>query len=35
MINGDASCGRMIAVYHRPCSAMMMADACQRDLAEG
>jgi hypothetical protein len=30
MITGAASSGRMIAVYQRPCSATMMADACLR-----
>jgi len=30
MMIGNASSGRMIAVYQRPCSAMMMADASRR-----
>src|SRR4051812_38062482 len=30
MISGNASNGRMTAVYQRPCSAMMMADASFR-----
>jgi hypothetical protein len=30
MITGAASSGRMMAVYHRPCSAMMIAEACLR-----
>jgi hypothetical protein len=27
---GSASSGRMIAVYQRPCSTMMIAEACFR-----
>src|ERR1051325_9979060 len=30
MISGNASSGRMIAVYHRPCSATMIAEASFR-----
>jgi hypothetical protein len=30
MITSAASSGRMMAMYHRPCSAMMMVDASVR-----
>jgi hypothetical protein len=33
MISGNASSGRMIAVYHPPCSAMMIAEASLRAAA--
>jgi hypothetical protein len=30
MMMGRARSGRMVAVYYRPCSAMVIADACWR-----